>query len=312
MRDRHRPIRLDRSIRAYLDHLQAERNCSPNTIGAYRGDLARFAAFCSTAGANTAGDVRREMVEGWLSHGHNAGNSPGTLARKLSVVRGLFTFLVAEELVPADPTRAIEPVKVPQKLPVVLTEDEARRLLRAPDEATPLGLRNRAMLALAYACGLRVSELVGLRLVDLDLEAQRLAVLGKGRKRRTLPVAPLAVGLVRRYIATARPELDTEGDEHLFLSRLGGPLTRQMAWKLLQETAAAAGITKPIGPHTLRHSCATHMHRGGANIRSIQAFLGHASIGTTMRYLHLNVEDLSRGHRRFHPRSGGQHARGNR
>lgn len=298
-------MRLDQAAAEYIAHLQLERNASPGTVGGYGSDLRAFGRFCTTAGIADARGVTRVTVEGFLRQTSEAGAAASTVARRLVVIRGLFGFLRAEGAVATDPTSGIRQPKQAQQLPEVLTVEETMRLLAAPDCSRAGGLRDAAMLAVGYACGLRVSELCSLPLAALNLEAGHVSVIGKGNKQRVVPIADAAADVLRTYLARARPGLDKRGDPSVFLSKRGGPLTRQAFWQLLRRHARAAEIAKRISPHSLRHSFATHLLQGGADLRSVQALLGHADIATTQRYTHMDLRHLAEMHRRHHPRSAG-------
>ena len=309
-------MELGSAIDAYLDHLRVERGLSANTLEAYSRDLGKFARFAeealrrpsrATHGLDEldAGDVSAFMIK--LS---KQGLSARSSARHLSAVRGLCRFLVRERVVKIDATGLVDAPKLSRKLPVFLSIAEVDRLLQAPDRTTPRGLRDAAMITLMYAAGLRVSELVGLRVSDVDLVRGTVAPLGKGGKRRLVPIADVAVSVVRRYLDEVRPAVVARASAHrgatptdvLFVSPRGGALTRMGFWKLLRGHLLAAGIGKRISPHKLRHSFATHLLAGGADLRAVQTMLGHANIVTTEIYTHVARDHVRHAHEAAHPR----------
>jgi integrase/recombinase XerD len=286
----------------YLDHLRVERGLAARSVEAYAGDLIRFAVFVRQAekafAAVDAGDVAA-----WLVSLSRAGISARAQARKLSALRGFYKFLLAERHVATDPTALVTGPKLPRKLPHVLSFGEVEMLLGAPDRTSARGARDFGMIQLLYASGLRVSELVGLKLSDLDLDQSYVSVLGKGDKRRLVPFGEVAKDSLVTYLREVRPKWSGRvGSAHLFLTERGTGMTRQGFWKLLGRYARAAGIEKSISPHKLRHSFATHLLERGADLRSVQTMLGHADIATTQVYTHVTAEHLRVAHGRFHPR----------
>jgi integrase/recombinase XerD len=298
---------LDEAIQQFLDHLRVERALSRATVEAYGRDLASFARFVVERGRREAGQVQAIDVLDFLVHLSDRRLSARSQARCLVALRQLFKFLRAERLVDANPTDDVDMPRFGRKLPEYLTADEVERLLQAPPRAEARGTRDAAMLETLYATGLRVSELVKLRVGDLNLEAGYLSAFGKGRKQRLVPLGQAAIVLLRSYLETARPtffrEAKDAASDCLFPTRLGRAMTRQGFWKLLVRYAVAAGITKPISPHKLRHSFATHMVERGADLRAVQAMLGHADIGTTEIYTHVSRAHLRGVYDRFHPRA---------
>jgi len=286
---------------AYLDHLTVERGLSPRTIEAYAKDLARYVAFLE-ARERSLEDADPAFVAEFLLSLSGAGLSARSQARYLSALRGWHRYLVAERILEDDPTALVDRPKLGRRLPHVLSLDEVRRLLDTPAGDSPEQLRDRAMLHLMYAAGLRVSELVGLELGDVNLEAGFVSAYGKGRKRRLVPIGRPAQTLVRRYLSEVRPRWAKPGQRKVFLTRRRAPMSRQGFWKNVKRYAAAAGITKNVSPHKLRHSFATHLLAGGADLRVVQAMLGHADIATTEIYTHVTTERLRDTHARHHPR----------
>ncbi len=295
---------LDRAIDLFLDHTKIEKGLSPNTVQAYARDLCRFRDFCARAKADEAGVVTEQVVVDFLLELSQRELSIRSQARNLVAVRGLFKFLRAERHVERDVTQQIELPRLPRQLPEVLTLDEVERLLAAPDLTTTRGLRDGAMIEVLYATGLRVSELVSLQLVDVNLEAGYLSTMGKGRKQRLVPFGERARDRVQRYLAEARPKLaGGRVRPALFLTNRGEAMTRQGFWKLLKRHALTADIRKPISPHKLRHSFATHLLERGADLRAVQAMLGHADISTTQIYTHLSRIHLREIYDKHHPRA---------
>jgi integrase/recombinase XerD len=292
----------DLLLDGYLDHLRVERGLAARSVEAYAGDLVRFAVYTRQAG-KTFGSVDAGDVSGWLVSLSKAGISARAQARKLSALRGFYKFLLSEKHVGADPTALVPGPKLPRKLPHVLSLPEVETLLQAPDRSTARGGRDFAMIQLVYASGLRVSELVGLKLSDVDLDQSYVSVLGKGSKRRLVPFGDVAREALVVYLREVRPRWAGRAESpHLFLTERGTCMTRQGFWKLLGRYARSAGIEKTISPHKLRHSFATHLLERGADLRSVQTMLGHADIATTQVYTHVTAEHLRSSHERFHPR----------
>lgn len=286
----------------YLAHLRVERGLAARSVEAYAGDLLRFAVFTRQAGKNFL-SVDSGDVAGWLVALSQDGISARAQARKLSALRGMFKFFLAEKHVAVDPTATIQGPKLPRKLPHVLSFAEVETLLAAPDRTSARGLRDAAMMQLLYASGLRVSELVGLKLTDVDLDQSFVSVLGKGNRRRLVPFGEVAKESLLTYLRDVRPRwAEKQKSPHLFLTERSRGMTRQGFWKLLGRYARTAGIDKPISPHKLRHSFATHLLERGADLRSVQTMLGHADIATTQVYTHVTTEHLRAAHAKFHPR----------
>ncbi len=287
----------------YLAHLRVERGLAQRSVEAYAGDLVRFALFVRQDLTKNFDGIDAGDVAAWLVSLSRDGISARAQARKLSALRGFYKFLLAERRVTADPTALVTGPRLPRKLPQVLTFPEVEQLLAAPDAATPRGCRDASMIQLLYASGLRVSELVGLKLSDVDLDQSVVSALGKGDKRRMVPFGEIARDSLVRYVREVRPRWSVRGESvHLFLTERGSGMTRQGFWKLLGRYARSAGISKPISPHKLRHSFATHLLERGADLRAVQTMLGHADIATTQVYTHVTAEHLRQSHARFHPR----------
>ena len=295
---------VDQAIQQFLDHLRVERELTPATVAAYGSDLARFAHFAAARTIQSVDAVRSIDILDFLVHLTERKLSARSQARRLVALRQFFRFLKAERIAPSDPTEDVDLPRFGRKLPDFLSVDEIDRLLAAPDRRTPRGMRDAAMLETLYATGLRVSELVKLRLRDLNFDAGYLMTFGKGRKERLVPVGESALASVRAYVEQARSAATkARAIDTLFLTHHGRAMTRQGFWKLLGRYATAAGIRKRISPHKLRHSFATHLVERGADLRAVQAMLGHADIGTTEIYTHVSRGHLRSVYDRFHPRA---------
>ncbi len=292
-------------IEAFLAYALAEQGLARASVDAYGRDLSEFAEFATSRGAGDPADVDRAGLTVYLLSLRRHGRSPATIKRRAAAIRSFYRFLLREEALEGDPTLDLASPKLPTRLPKVLTIDDVGRLLAMPDPATPAGSRDRAMLELMYASGLRVSELVGLDLGDVDLVHEIVRTMGKGSKERIVPVGTKAIEAMRAYVLHARPVLVRgRGGQALFTNRRGGRMTRQACWKLVKTYARAAGIGKPLTPHVLRHSFATHLLERGADLRAVQEMLGHASISTTQVYTHVTRDHLREVYRRAHPREG--------
>ena len=301
---------LDGLVEAYLNHLRVERALSPRTLEAYGRDLAKLSAFAEQAGISDASAIDLGAVSGWLGSLAKDGLGARSAARHLSAVRGLMKFLLREGALTSDPTELSARPRFGRRLPRTLSEAEVLRLLEAPDTSTLRGLRDRAMLSVTYAAGLRVSELVGLTLGDIDLARGIVSAFGKGGKRRLVPLGNITLDHLQAYLR-ARAEVGIEkmprgkkpAGPVLFPSPRGGPLTRQGFWKIVGRYARGIGIRGRVYPHQLRHSFATHLLTGGADLRSVQTMLGHASVATTEIYTHVSRDHVRNAHRRSHPRA---------
>jgi integrase/recombinase XerD len=299
---------LDLGIQQFLDHLKVERELSVATLEAYGRDLAQFARFAEGRAVTSAEAVRTIDVLEYLAHLTERALSARYQARRLVAMRQLFKFLKAERVCPNNPTEDVDLPRFGRRLPDCLTVTEVDRLLEAPDRKHDRGARDGAMLETLYATGLRVSELVKLRITDVSFDAGYLIALGKGKKQRLVPLGEVALASLRQYVDEVRPRFVRDGvalraGDALFLTRLGRRMTRQGFWKLLGRYARAAGIRKAISPHKLRHSFATHLVEGGADLRAVQAMLGHADIGTTEIYTHVSRAHLRAVYDKFHPRA---------
>ncbi len=292
----------------FLAYLEFERGLSRNTLEAYRSDLAQFGAHLTLSGVDVL-EARHDDLVGWLDAlsagaGGRPPAAPATLQRKAACLRSFYRHLRRDELIAHDPTAELRSPRKSQKLPQVLTRDEIALLLRTPAGQDPGAVRDRALLEVMYACGLRASEAVGLELADLDLNDGLLRARGKGSKERLVPIGRTAIAAVRAYLRRGRPALVGVREEHrLFVNQRGGQLTRQGLYKIVQRHAKTAGLEERMSPHTLRHSFATHLLAGGCDLRSLQEMLGHADIATTQIYTHLSAERLKDVYFDAHPRA---------
>jgi len=289
-------------VDAWLEHQLVVKGLSENSLAAYAQDLQHFQEFLDER-SHSIEQVTDQTLFLYLMYLRQKGLTSRSMARHLSSMRGFFAHAVAEGWMDASPAELIEAPKLPRKLPDVLNRSEMDALLSRPDMETSLGFRDRAMLELLYAAGLRVTELITLTPLDFDPQSGVLRVFGKGGKERLVPIHDLAQDLLSRYMASIRPAFKPV-KEFVFLNRSGKGLTRQGVWKLIKRYALDAGIRKEISPHSLRHSFATHLLEGGADLRTVQMLLGHADIAATEIYTHVQAERLTRVHRSHHPRSG--------
>lgn len=290
-------------VEEYLHFLAVERGASLNTLEAYSRDIGRFLEYAGASGVPSPLAVNPEHVTAYLGALRGQGLSPASVNRKLAAIRGFYRYLLREARVEENPLARVETARTWMRLPGALSRDEMESLLAQPAEASPSGIRDRAILELLYATGIRVSELATLTLNRLNRQMGFLVAVGKGRKERIVPVGQSALGWLGRYIEQARPVfLKKKTSNALFLNRSGEGFTRQGLWKLIKKYAKMAGLERKVHPHTFRHSFATHLLEGGADLRSVQIMLGHADISTTQIYTHVTRERLKEVHKRFHPR----------
>ena len=291
-------------IERFDDFLALEQGASVQTSKAYSLDIARFVTYATVKGATAPPNVSARALREYVYHLKDLGLAPASIRRNVSAVRTYFKFLVGEGYVVRDPSERLETPKRWRTLPEVLGVEEVEKLLTAPSLDEPLAFRDRAMLELAYGAGLRVSEWISLGVRDVMLRDHLVRVFGKGAKERLVPIGRKAIGAIAVYLRELRPSLERgEGKGVLFLNARGQPLSRMGAWKILRKYVNQAGITKPVSPHTLRHSFATHLLEGGADLRAVQEMLGHVDISTTQIYTHIDREYLRSVHKQFHPRS---------
>jgi len=286
----------------YLDYLAVEKGLAKNSLASYGTDLRRFGAWLDDHSVETD-SVQRQQITRYLQSLRNAGISARSVARVLAAIRGFFRFLVSERHLKHDPTENIDNPKLWANLPKSLQPSEVEALLAAPDHKTPEGLRDAAMLELLYATGLRVSELIGVKLDDVELDAGFLRTFGKGSKERIVPFGDSARDAITAYMERGRPLFNRRNDAHLFLSNRSRPMSRQSFWMKIVKYARQAGIKSHISPHVLRHAFATHLLENGADLRSVQLMLGHSDISTTQIYTHVSRARLQKMYDQFHPRA---------
>lgn len=296
--------------RCFLDHLRVERGVAPNTLNAYGRDLRLYLADLAEQGITNVAEISDEDVSGFVErmrgreYAEGRRYSEATVARVVAAVRGFHRYLLREGIVASDPSEPVGSMRISRALPKALSSDEVERLLRSVASEGPAPLRDRAMLEVLYAAGLRISELTFLDVDDADLDDATVRCLGKGSKERIVPIGRVAVDALSAYLTQARPVLvKGRGEAALFLNQRGQRLTRQGCWKLLKRYAEMAGLTRRVSPHTLRHSFATHLLDGGADIRIVQELLGHASVSTTQVYTLVSQEKLREVYDSYHPRA---------
>jgi integrase/recombinase XerD len=290
-------------ISSFLDYVRVEKGLAANTVLAYRRDLVKFAAFLARKDRDWS-QADRENVRQFLEHLHRQNLTARAIARHLVSLRGCYQFLVREGQVPRDPTVEIDPPRLSQALPKYLAAAEVEKLLAQPDPSTPAGMRDRAMLEVLYATGMRVSELVNVRWEDFDADLGVVRCLGKGNKERLIPVGRSALRSLEAYVAGGRAKLAKKAAvPFLFLNQRGGKLSRVGFWKILSRYGRSAGIPTPLSPHLVRHSFATHLLERGADLRSIQIMLGHSDISTTQIYTQVIKERLKEVYQAHHPRA---------
>ena len=294
---------MEADIRTFLNCLKVEKGLSDNTIQAYRRDIEKFYAFAKRRRLSTR-DVQRADVVDFLASLYNSKLDSRSVARHLVTIRNFFRFALMEGYVEEDPAATVESPKFRRSLPQFLSLDEVERVLRQPDTSTVVGLRDKAMIELMYSCGLRVSELCGVRVADLQMDAGCLRCVGKGDKERIVPVGRRALETVQAYYRQGRPELLRGGSSpYLFLNQRGGKMDRIAYWKALASYGRKAGLRKHLKPHMLRHSFATHLLDRGADLRAVQMMLGHSDISTTQIYTHVVEERLKQVYKAHHPRA---------
>lgn len=297
------PIRAFR-LEQFQDYLIFERGLSKRTLSAYQHDLENCIEFLARQGITDPNHVTPTVLRTWIFSLHEVGLAPSSIRRAQSAVRTFFRFLLAEGWLSVDPTERLESPKIRDRLPEFLTKEETQRLLNSPNPQKSLYWRDRSILELLYASGVRVSELVGLLISGLDLDDSFITVFGKGGKERIVPVGVPALLTLKRYLSELRPKLDqAEGRGHVYLNARGRPLTRESVWKLVRDSGRRADINKNVSPHTLRHTFATHLLEGGADLAAVQELLGHVDISSTQIYTHVDREYLRQIHGKYHPRA---------
>ncbi len=301
----HLPPELGSLLERYADFLLVERGSSDNTVAAYLLDLARYLEYLGRRDVASIAQAEPEQIRAHIAALTEVGLAPSSIARAVSAIRGFHRFAVVEEETDRDPSRGVDLPKRARTLPDVLSLPQVEAILAAPEVETPYGLRDRAMLETLYATGVRVTELRTLHAAQLHFEYDLVRVIGKGNKERLVPIGRAAQGWIERYRREARPKLAGRGrgsDDVLFLNSRGGPLSRNAVWEMTRKYAAAAGVEASVHPHTFRHTFATHLLEGGADLRAVQEMLGHESITTTQIYTHVDREYLREVHRTYHPR----------
>lgn len=292
-------------VREYLTYLQVEKGLARNSLESYGRDLRRLNKWAA-AQSKSVESLTRKDLRGWIADLSREGLSPASVSRAVSAARGLFRFLMLDGHIQKHPAEDLDTPQRHAHLPRFLTEEEMDRLLAAPDVSTSEGVRDRAMLEVMYAAGLRVSELVGLKRTDINLDAGLVACHGKGSKERRVPIGKSAAHWLQQYVGVRVRALKTH-DPHLFINSLGAPLTRNFAWAMIKRLAAVAQLAR-VSPHTLRHSFATHLIQHGADSRSVQALLGHSDISTTQIYTHITDRHMRSTYDRHHPRALASHS----
>jgi integrase/recombinase XerD len=297
-------MELSATISSFMTHVKVEKGLSSNTVEAYHRDLVKFEDFARKRKLGLEA-IRRDDLVDFLAALYRQKLESKTVARHLVTLRNFFRFAQAHELIPEDPSVHLESPKIRRSLPGYLRLEEVERLLLQPDAKTPLGQRDKAMLEVLYSAGLRVSELIGLRVSDLDAKVGCVRCIGKGDKERIVPVGKKALGMVEKYLRDARPKLlgKVTGTPALFVNRRGHQLTRVGVWKILSQYGRRAGLRVALTPHMLRHSFATHLLERGADLRSVQLMLGHSDISTTQIYTHVVEERLKQIYKAHHPRA---------
>ena len=286
-----------------MNYLSVERGLAKNTLLSYRQDLDYYTGFLGESHVDTLSKITKNDITNFMFQQKDKGLSPNSISRRLAAIRMFHRFLVRERISKVDPSNLIESPKLWKKIPDTLSLNEVDALLSQPDLRDKQGIRDKAILETFYATGMRVSEVVNLRLADVNLDIGFLRCVGKGNKERVIPLGKKAIHCICRYLESVRPKLLNKGaSELLFLNRFGKRISRQSLWKLIKRYAKSARIKKPMKPHILRHSFATHLLERGADLRSVQEMLGHSDISTTQIYTHINKERLRSVHKMFHPR----------
>lgn len=291
-------------VESFLNYLSVERSLSNNTIAAYRRDLVKYVSCLEESGINSLSQSTRKDIGDFMFRLKDNGLNASSIARNLAAIKVFYRFLVRERILKADPSSLLDSPRLWKRIPDALSFQEVEDLLKGPSLRQTQGIRDRAILELMYATGMRVSEAVNLKVTDVNLDAGFTRCIGKGSKERIVPLGKQAIAALRRYLEAARPKLlkKSQTETILFLSRLGKRVSRQSFWKIIKAYARKARIKKNIRPHTLRHSFATHLLEGGADLRSVQEMLGHADISTTQIYTHIDKNRLKLIHKTYHPR----------
>jgi integrase/recombinase XerD len=290
-------------IDSFLNYLSVERGLAKNTIDSYQRDLTGYINFLESSGFNALSKIQRSDITNFMVSQKNRGLSVNSVARALAAIKSFHRFLVRERVLKADPTSLVDSPRLWKKIPETLSLNEVVALLRQPNVRDKQGMRDKALLETLYATGMRISEAADLKVSNVNLEVGFARCIGKGNKERVVPLGKKAIEGLRKYLDVSRPKfLGSNESDFVFLSRLGKKISRQSLWKIIKRYAREARIKKPIWPHTLRHSFATHLLERGADLRAVQEMLGHANISTTQIYTHINKDRLKTIHRKFHPR----------
>ena len=291
-------------LKEYLTVLKFEKNLADNTVSAYSNDIKAFFSFLTNFNIEDPSEITKEHLSKFFKFLFNLGLSSNSAARYYSSLKGFFNYLVLNNYISSNPIEKIPTPKLGKNLPSVLTVNEMESILSQPDCSQTLGLRDKALLELFYACGLRVSELLNLKLSDLFFEEEVIRVFGKGSKERIVPIGSSAINWVRKYLNNSRPLIvkKMRSENYLLLNSRGAKLSRMGIWKIVNKYVKLAGIEKEVHPHTFRHSFATHLLEGGADLRAVQEMLGHADISTTQIYTHIDREFIKSVHKQYHPR----------
>lgn len=291
-------------LKEYLGYLKLEKNLAENTTASYKNDLSSFLRFLEEYKIDDPSQIDSRIIINFFTNLEKIGLTSSSAARYFSSLKGFLNYLFVNNYLKNNPIEKVSPPKLAKPLPGVLSVDEVDKIISQPDISSTLGVRDKTILEVFYACGLRISELIGLKLSDLFLGEEMIRVLGKGSKERIVPIGSSAINWVQTYLSKSRPLLQKKmkSENYLFLNNRGSKLSRMGVWKIVDRYVKESGIEKPVHPHTFRHSFATHLIEGGADLRSVQEMLGHADISTTQIYTHIDREFIKQVHKQFHPR----------
>jgi len=295
---------MEMFLKEYLAHIKLEKNLSQNTVSSYKNDINAFISFLKDSGIDDPSDISSDHIGAFFKILKELGLLGSSSARYFSSLKGFFLYLLKNKYILKNPIEKITAPRISKKLPSVLDVNEIEKILSAPDANDKLGLRDKAMLELFYACGTRVSELLNLKLNDLFFNDEIIRVFGKGSKERLIPIGSSAISWIEEYLKKSRPLLmkKAKSENNLFLNSRGSKLSRMGVWKIIDRYVKDAGINKDVHPHTFRHSFATHLLEGGADLRAVQEMLGHADISTTQIYTHIDRDYIKQVHKQYHPR----------
>lgn len=295
---------MEQFLKEYLVHLKLEKNLSSNTVSSYKNDITSFITYLKDKNVDDPSEIKSDHISAFFKLIKEFGLSGTSSARYFSSLKGFFLFLIKNKYILKNPIEKISSPKLSKKLPSVLDVSEVEKILSQPDISDKLGLRDKAILELFYACGTRVSELINLKVNDLFLSDEIIRVLGKGNKERLIPIGSSAINWINEYLKLSRPLLmkKSRSENYLFLNSRSSKLSRMGIWKIIDRYVKEAGIEKEVHPHTFRHSFATHLLEGGADLRAVQEMLGHADISTTQIYTHIDRDYIKQVHKQFHPR----------